>query len=62
MLIHLSPLINYIYIYIKRTHLRWVGVQLQLMQLLAVNAKEPFGTIRLSLCHFRFADEHAAQI
>lgn len=36
-----------------------MGVQLHLMQLLAVRAYEPFATIRLSLYHLRFADEHA---
>lgn len=34
--------------------------QLHLMQLLAVKAYEPFGTIRLSLYQLRFFEEHAA--
>lgn len=35
---------------------------MHLMQLLAVKAYEPFGTIKLSLYQLRFADEHAANI
>jgi hypothetical protein len=43
-------------------HLRSSVPQMHLMQLLAVRAYEPFGTIRLSLYQFRFAEEHAASI
>jgi hypothetical protein len=45
---------------IKFTYSRLLGLQMHLMQLLAVKAYEPFGTIKLSLYQFRFADEHAA--
>ena len=34
--------------------------QMHLMQLLAVRAYEPFGTIRLSLYQLRLFEEHAA--
>ena len=42
-------------------YLRSIGAQVHLMQLLAVKAYEPFGTIKLSLYQFRVADEHAAK-
>lgn len=47
---------------IKISHLRSSVPQVHLMQLLAVSAYEPLGTIRLSLCQLRFAEEHAASM
>lgn len=44
----------------KHAYLRVVDLQRHFMQLLAVKAYEPFGTIKLSLYQFKFADEHAA--
>lgn len=39
-------------------YLRSLGPQVHLMQLLAVRAYEPLGTIRLSLYQFRFANRN----
>lgn len=38
-----------------------VGSQVHLMQLVAVNVYEAFGTIILSSYQFKVADEHAAK-